>query len=44
MRMHVKPVATKKLVWIRIVRRAVDYGLTVGAALLCGHWIVGARW
>jgi hypothetical protein len=35
---------TKSVAWMRLVRRAVYYALTVGAALLCSYWIISGRW
>ncbi|MGB0036769.1 MAG: hypothetical protein WBP79_14970 [Candidatus Acidiferrales bacterium] len=28
----------------RTARRALEYGLAVGIALLCSYWIVQGRW
>jgi hypothetical protein len=35
---------TEKPAWLEMVRRTVEYALTVGAAVLCGYWIVRGRW
>jgi hypothetical protein len=29
---------------LRAARRAVEYSIAVGAALLCSYWIVQGRW
>jgi hypothetical protein len=42
--MRIESAAGKGLVWRGLARRVVDYGLTVGAALICGYWIIEARW
>ncbi|MGD0402177.1 MAG: hypothetical protein ABSB66_03195 [Candidatus Acidiferrales bacterium] len=42
--MLIESAKNKRLIWMRLIRRALDYGLTVGAALLCSYWIVQGRW
>jgi hypothetical protein len=29
---------------VRALRLTLEYSLTIGAAILCGYWIVQARW
>ncbi|HXN74216.1 MAG TPA: hypothetical protein VN861_16840 [Candidatus Acidoferrales bacterium] len=41
--MAIDSAKSRKLVW-RLIRRALDYGVAVGAALLCGYWIIEVRW
>jgi hypothetical protein len=42
--MLIEPTKIERLVWMKLIRRGVDYGLAVGAALLCSYWIVEGRW
>jgi hypothetical protein len=30
--------------WLPVLRRILEFGFAVGAALLCSYWIVGGHW
>ena len=42
MRIHSETVGGRE--WLTVYRRILEYGIAVGAALLCSYWIVGGHW